>query len=94
MEAKDLILLILMPLILVTVVFYINKNSSITGDAALPPLPMSPALPQEQYKSIGIYSIKPSFTAKIDYDIDGEYQTIRDKFKGVVDICKNQENLE
>ena len=78
MEPKDLILLILMPFILVGLIFYINLNPSITGAATA-----------EQQKSnvIGVYSIMPSFKAKIDYELD-DYNKINVLLSTMLDCYK------
>ncbi len=83
MESKDLILLMLIPLILISLITYTDKNPVITG-----------AVTQEQKKDsniIGTYSIIPSFKAKVDYDLN-DYNKIRESFD-IVSSCAKSNDL-
>src|SRR3989338_2572870 len=85
METKDLILLMMIPLILISLVFYVDKNSTITGAATAK---------QEENSMIGAYSVNPSFRAAIDYDLK-DYENI--KFillNEVVEKCRNEQDIE
>ena len=82
---KDLFLLIIIPALLISMVFYIDKNPIITG-----------AVTQEQKEesnSIGTYSIMPSFKVKVDYNLD-EYKNLKSAVDKIVEECKNSENME
>ena len=85
METKDLVLLMLIPIILVSIVVYTDKNPAITGAVTAQ---------QQESNVIGTYSVMPSFRAKIDYNLQDEYKTINQKVSQIVDDCKNQINIE
>ena len=57
MEAKDLILLMIIPVILVSIVIYTDKTPAIIGAVTAEPKPES--------NRLGVYSINPSFKTKI-----------------------------
>ena len=78
MEPKDLILLILMPVILVGIVSYINLNPSITGAVTAQ---------DKESNVIGAYSIIPSFKAKIGYDLK-DYNTINGLLGTILECYK------
>src|SRR3989344_6334356 len=86
MEAKDFVLLMLMPLILISLVFYIVKSPAITGAIAIEQ--------KEESNILGTYSIMPSFKAKIDYNLKEEYRELNKKINQMLDECKNAENTE
>jgi len=87
MEAKDLILLMLIPVILVSLVIY-TDNPSITG-AQTAQISQS-----SQENIIGTYSIIPSFKSKIDYNLKEEYSIVKEKLNQIIDDCKNTQDIE
>ena len=85
MEIKDLVLLMLIPLILISLVFYIDKNPIIIG-----------AVTQEQKEEsniIGTYSIMPSFKAKIDYRLD-DYTKIEESLDFIIKCSEDSKDVE
>lgn len=82
MESKDLVLLLAIPAILVTLVFYIS-NPSITGAATAE---------QNQNNIIGTYSISPSFKAKFSYDLQ-DYLKIKNSFDEIIK-CAQQNDIQ
>lgn len=84
METKDLILLIIMPIIFIGIVFYTSNYATITGAVTSK---------EAQSNVIGTYSIMPSFRAKIDYSLD-DYKNLKVKLKNVIDICKSRKDAE
>ena len=58
MESKDLVLLLMIPLLLVGLIVYTNNAPQITGMATSQ---------QEENNVIGYYSVMPSFNAAINY---------------------------
>ena len=85
METKDLVLLMIIPIMLISIIVYTNKNPAITGAAVSQ---------QEESNVMGTYSIIPSFKANIDYNLNDEYRTIKEKLSQIVDDCKNSINIE
>ncbi|MBI2557955.1 hypothetical protein HYW20_01425 [Candidatus Woesearchaeota archaeon] len=83
METKDLILLMMMPILLVSIIFYTNSNP-ITGMATAE---------NEENDIIGTYSINPSFKAKVDYDLN-YYQSIKSELDTILKKCENTQNIE
>lgn len=83
METKDLILLMMIPVILISIVVYIDKSPSITGMATAQ---------QEKSNIIGTYSINPSFKAKIDYDL-GDYGKIKGLLDSVLDCMEEGKDV-
>ena len=77
METKDLVLLMLIPIMLVSIVFYAN-SPGITGAAAAK---------QEDGNILGTYSIMPSFRAKFDYDLQNNYTNIKNKLDMIIQEC-------
>ena len=87
METKDLILLMMVPIILVGLVVYTDKNPTITGA-------QTAQITQAADSNIlGTYSIMPSFKAKIDYNLEEEYQNIIIQLNQVISDCKNQQDI-
>ncbi len=84
METKDMVLLIGIPVLLIVMLFYLDKIPSITGAVAA----------AEENPKLGEYAIMPSFKAKIDYNLDEEYAKLKTKLKQIIDECKSQENIE
>lgn len=84
METKDLALLMLMPMILISLVVYVDKIPSITGLATSQ---------QEESSIIGTYSVMPSFKAKIDYNLE-DYKNIKEELDKIIDGCKNNPDIE
>lgn len=85
MEPKDLVLLMVMPIILISLVVYVDKNPAITGAVVSP---------QEESNIIGAYSIMPSFKAKIDYNQENDYKDIKGELDNIIDNCKNKHDIE
>ena len=73
MEAKDLVLLLAIPITLVTLIFYFS-SSSITGAAIAQ---------ENQNNVIGIYSINPSFKAKFPYDLN-DYEKVKESVDSII----------
>jgi len=86
METKDLVLLMLIPIMMVSVVIYTDRSPSITGAAV--------AQEEKESNIIGAYSINPSFKARIDYNPEDEYKTIKDNLDGLIEQCKSSQNIE
>ena len=84
MEAKDLVLLLMIPLLAISLIGYTDKSPVIIG-----------AVTTEQEQSIifGTYSINPSFKAKIDYNLN-EYKTIQETFNGIIEECKDAQDMQ
>ncbi|MBI2102139.1 hypothetical protein HYT53_06020 [Candidatus Woesearchaeota archaeon] len=80
MEAKDFILLMMLPLILVGIVIYTDKNPPVTGAVTAK---------QTESNVIGTYSINPSFKAKIDYDLS-DYNKIKEQLDFII-VCKQND---
>ena len=70
MEIKDLVLLIAMPILLISIIYYTDKPL-ITGAAT--------AVKEESI--LGFYSVIPSFKAKIGYNIEEEYKKVKSDVK-------------
>ncbi len=86
METKDLVLLMLMPILLVGIIAYTNNFASITAFATA-------SSSQEESNLIGTYSILPSFRAKIDYDMQAEYKSIKDNLNGLLENCESSPDI-
>src|SRR3989338_9416151 len=86
MESKDLVLLMLIPIMLIGLVVYTDKSPSITGA-------QTAEIPKWQSNILGTYSIMPSFRAKIDYDMGNEYKTLKEKLNQITDDCKNSDDI-
>ena len=76
METKDLILLLMIPLLVIGMVVFVNHNS-ITGNAVAE---------QNDNEKLGTYSVMPSFRAKIDYSLQ-DYNDLNNKLKNAIDKC-------
>lgn len=83
MEAKDFVLLMSMPILLIGLVTY--TNNSITGLAVNEQ--------KEESNAIGTYSVMPSFREKMDYDIK-EYSKIKNQLSQIAAECKNTGDIE
>ena len=79
MEVKDLVLLIAIPLLLGSILFYAD---SITGAAVA----------GEKSSKTGEYSVLPSFKVKTGYSLD-EYKNLKIQLKNIIDACKD-DNIE
>ncbi|MBI1934890.1 fibronectin type III domain-containing protein [Candidatus Woesearchaeota archaeon] len=86
MGAKDLVLLMLIPILAVGIIFYTNNSPIITGAAA--------ARTGTSENVIGTYSIIPSFKAKVDYDFEGEYVELKLQLSEAVSACKKRDDIE
>jgi len=84
MEAKDLILLMLVPIILVGLVIYVDKNPTVTGDVAKEQ--------KEESNIIGTYSIMPTFKVKVKYELN-DYNKIKDSLDFIIS-CAMQNSVE
>ena len=84
METKDLVLLMLIPIILIILVVYTDKSPAIIGAVTHEPKKVS--------NIIGTYSIMPSFKAKIDYDLN-DYNKIKEEFD-VILSCSQSKKIE
>ena len=85
MEAKDLVLLMMIPILLIALVIYTDKNPVITGAAAYQ---------EKQSNILGTYSILPSFKAKADYKLKEEYANIQSEAERIITQCQSAENIE
>ncbi len=99
MDLRDLAFLILIPLLLIGVIFYIGDTPSISKGmvsiTGLVPLEKR-YVSEEDIKLkndniLGIYSIKPGFQAKIDYDL-GDYGKIKDLFKSILKCVDDKDS--
>mgnify|MGYP001587682153 CR=1 FL=1 len=84
METKDLVLLMLIPIILVSLVIYTDTGPAITGAVVNEPA--------KESNIIGTYSINPSFKAKEKYDLD-DYNKIKELLD-VIMSCAKQNSVE
>ena len=75
MESKDLVLLLLIPLLLVGLIVYTNNAPQITGMATSQ---------QEENNVIGYYSVMPSFKAAINYNLE-DYAKINKIINNLID---------
>ena len=76
METKDLVLLLMIPILLVGILTFVNNNS-ITGNAVAE---------QADNEKLGTYSVMPSFRAKMDYSLQ-DYSDLKTKLKTAIDKC-------
>ena len=83
METKDLILLLLIPVLAISLIVYTYKSPSIIGAVTAE---------QEQNNVLGTYSLNPSFKAKIDYSMD-DYANIKQTLDKIIEDCKNREDI-
>ena len=83
MEAKDLVLLLMIPLLVIGMVVFVNHNS-ITGNVVAE---------QNDNEKLGTYSIMPSFRAKIDYNLQ-DYSGLNNKLKSVIDKCSSSKEQD
>lgn len=87
METKDLMLLMMIPLVLVSLVVYTGKSPSITGA-------QTTQITQAADNNIlGTYSIMPSFRAKVDYNLQEEYENILTELNKIISACKNSPDI-
>ena len=84
METKDLILLMAMPIILISLVFYFDKNPTITAAVTSQ---------QEQSSILGTYSIDPSFKSKLNFDLFSDYKNFKENLNTVIEGCKNSDDI-
>ncbi len=84
MEIKDLVLLMLMPIMMVSLIAYVDTNPVATGAATRE---------QNDRNIIGTYSIMPSFKAKIDYDL-GDYTKIKESLQSVMECTSQGKTIE
>lgn len=87
METKDLVLLMMIPLILVSLIVYTGKSPSITGAQTV-------QITQAADNNVlGTYSIMPSFKAKIDYNMQEDYKKIIIQLNKIISDCKTSLNI-
>ena len=84
METKDLVLLMMIPVILIGLVVYTQNAPTITGAVISQ---------EKQSNIIGNYSINPSFRAKVDYDLN-DFTKIKQLLGFVSECSKNNGNVE
>ena len=84
MDTKDFILLMMMPLLLIGLIFYVDLTPSITGFATAD---------DKESNILGVYSIKPSFRAKVDYSLS-EYEQKQNELLEILNECAKLPNLE
>lgn len=85
MEAKDLILLMLIPIILVSLVFYVDKSPSIIGAVTQEP--------KQESNILGTYSVNPSFKTKIEYSLD-DYNKIKESLDFIIKCSEEGKDIE
>ena len=83
MERKDLVLLLLIPILLIATLSYF-QNPTITGYATAK---------DEESNYIGAYYIMPSFRTKIDYNYD-DYKDINQKLKTAMQECNKRKDID
>ena len=83
METKDLILLLMIPVLLTGIITFVNHNS-ITGNVVAE---------QTDSEKLGTYSVMPSFRAKIDYNLQ-DYSDLKIKLKNAIDKCINSKRQD
>ena len=85
METKYLIVLLIIPTLVVSLIFYIDKNPVATGAVITQ---------QVENNVIGSYSIMPSFKAKVEYNLEEEYKNIKDKLDNLIENCKDRQDIQ
>ncbi|MDP3765840.1 MAG: hypothetical protein Q8R04_04975 [Nanoarchaeota archaeon] len=83
METKDLVLLMMIPVILISLVVYIDKPA-ITGAVTAQ---------QEKSNVIGTYTVNPSFKVNMQYKLEDEYKEISQKLDGIISSCINEKDI-
>ncbi len=83
MERKDLILLLLIPILLIITLSFF-QSPEITGYATAK---------DEESNYIGAYYIMPSFKAKINYNYD-DYKDINQKLKTAMQECNKRKDID
>ena len=84
MEAKDLVLLVMIPILLIGIIFYTNQNP-ITGFAVQ-------EKENKESNIIGAYSVMPSFRAKIDYDLN-DYNKINELLNTIISCYESSGDI-
>lgn len=87
METKDLALLMMIPLILVSLVVYTGKSPSITGAQT------AQITQAADNNVLGTYSIMPSFRANIEYNLKEEYENTVAQLNQIISDCKNSKDI-
>lgn len=80
MDAKDFVMLMLIPILLISIIAYTDANK-ITGAVAAE---------KKDSNIIGTYSINPSFKASVDYDLD-DYTRIRQSLDSIAGCARNKD---
>lgn len=75
----------MIPILLISTVLYAQNNTIITGAVTAQ---------EKQTNILGTYSIMPSFKARIDYNLKGEYNSIKEQISSVINECQAAENTE
>ena len=83
METKDLVLLLMIPVLLIGIITFVNHNS-ITGNVVAE---------QIDNEKLGTYSVMPSFRAKIDYSLQ-DYSDLKTKLQASIDKCVKSEQQD
>ena len=84
METKDLVLLLLMPIILISILVYTDKSPVITGLVTAE---------KKESNIIGSYYINPSFRVKVDYDLK-DYENIKKELDAIIKKCDKKQDIE
>ena len=87
MAKNDLILLLAIPVLLIIIIISINNKSQITGAAVSAQEDLS------KNNQLGVYSVVPSFRAKIDYNMD-YYGELKQKLESIIDECGKRNDME
>lgn len=85
METKDLILLMFIPILLVSLVVYVDKSPKIIGAAT--------ASEKKESNFLGTYSINPSFRAKINYDLN-DYTKVKETLGNILKCVASGKEIE
>ena len=84
MEAKDFVLLMLIPIILISIVVYTDKNAVITGAVTSQ---------DKQSNILGTYSVMPSFKAKYGYELN-DYNKIKESLDNVFKCSEEGKDVQ
>ena len=85
METKDLILLMLIPIILVSLVFYVDKSPAIIGAVTHEP--------KKESNILGTYSVNPSFKTKIEYSLN-DYNKIKESLDFIIKCSEEGKDIK
>ena len=85
METKDLVLLMLIPIILISLVIYTDKSPTIIGAVVNEP--------KKESNILGTYSINPSFKVKENYDLN-DYNKIKESLDIIIKCAEEGKDIE